>query len=310
MDRLTSLTAFVRVAESGGFSAAAQRLNISVTMVSNHVKALEERLGARLFNRTTRRVSLTDTGRAYLERATQILTELEEADQMANALHATPRGTLRMHTSTHVLRYIAPVMADFLRKHPDVAMDLSIGSRNVDLIEEGYDLAVRTVDSSESSLIARRLTPWRHFVACSPKYLKTHKAPERPEDLTQHNCLRYTYYPFGRDWRLEKTDGTLVSVPVEGNLVTSSADALRYLALDGQGILLAPSFFAVDDFEEGRLVRLLPEYRGPEMAISAVYPHRHHVSAKVRVFIDMMADYFTAHRLWLDPDAAAFGAYA
>jgi DNA-binding transcriptional LysR family regulator len=190
MDRLTSLTAFVRVAETGGFSAAARRLNMSVTMVSNHVKALEERLGARLLNRTTRRVSLTETGRSYLERATQILAELEEADQMASALHATPKGTLRMHTSTHVLRFIAPVMADFLRRHPEVAIDLSVGPRNVDLIEEGYDLAIRTTESLESSLIARRLTPWRHYVACSPGYLETHKAPERPEDLAQHNCLR------------------------------------------------------------------------------------------------------------------------
>jgi DNA-binding transcriptional LysR family regulator len=310
MDRLTSLTAFVRVAESGGFSAAAQRLNMSVTMVSNHVKALEDHLGARLFNRTTRKVSLTDTGRAYLERCTQILTELEEADQMATALQATPRGTVRMHTSTHVLRFIAPVVADYLRRYPEVAMDLSIGPRNVDLVEEGYDLAIRTADTAESSVIARRLTPWRHFVACSPKYLKTHKAPEQPEDLKQHNCLRYTYYPFGRDWRLEGPGGRVVSVHVEGNLMTSSAEALRHMAHDGQGILLAPSFFAVDDFEEGRLVRLLPEYRGPEQFISAVYPHRHHVSAKVRVFIDMMADYFTAHRLWIDPEAAAFGAYA
>ncbi|HEY1719918.1 MAG TPA: LysR family transcriptional regulator [Magnetospirillaceae bacterium] len=310
MDRLASLTAFVRVVESHGFSAASRRMNMSVTNVSNHIKALEDHLGARLLNRTTRRVSLTDTGKAYYDKAVLILAELEEADQIALAQQRAPRGTLRIYTSVHIVRFISPALADLLRLHPEVSVELMIGERAVDLVEEGYDIAIRTIHSGESSLIVRRLSPWRHFLGCSPAYLETHPAPQHPRDLAQHNCMRYPYYPFGDDWRFEGPDGAIVSQHVSGNLLTSSAETMRYMALQSQGIIFAPSFFAVDDFQSGRLVRLLPDYRGVEFAISAVYPHRHHVSAKVRVFIDMMADYFTSHRQWLDPDAAALGAYA
>ncbi len=310
MDRLTSINAFVRVVESQGFSAASRRLGLSVTMVSNHIKALEDHLGARLLNRTTRRVSLTDTGKAYYDRCVQILAELAEADQVASAQQSAPRGTLRVYTSTHVVRYLMPVVGDFLKTYPGVGIDLTIGERMIDLVEDGYDVAIRTVDSPESTVIVRRLTPWRHFLACSPSYLESHAAPKTLADLAQHNCMRYAFYPFGADWHFEGPGGVPTAVRVTGNLVTTSAEALRYMSIDGQGLIMAPSFVAADDFHSGRLVRLLPDYHGVEFAISAVYPHRHHVSAKVRVFIDMMADYFTGHSAWLDPDAAALGGYA
>jgi DNA-binding transcriptional LysR family regulator len=304
MDRLTSLTAFVRVVDCGGFSAAARRLNMSVTMVSSHVQALEERLGARLLNRTTRRIGLTETGKDYYERCVQILADLEDADRAASADHSTPRGTLRLYTGTHIVQLIAPVIAEFLSLHPAVSVDLTIGERMVDLVEEGYDLAVRPVPPADSSLIVRSLTPWRPILCCSPGYLENHRPPERLEDLAQHNCLRYAFYAFGDEWRFTGPDGKPATVRVSGNLVTNSGEALRLVALSGQGVLLAPSFLVAGDVAAGQLVRILVDYRPVEFAINAIYPHRHHVSSKVRSFIDLAAEHFAAHRKWLNPETA------
>ena len=176
MDRLTSLTAFVRVVDSGGFSAAGRRLNMSTTMVSNHIQALEDRLGARLLNRTTRKVSLTEIGKAYYDRCTQILADLEQADEVAGALQSTPRGTLRIYTATHIVQFVAPVVAEFLKRYPEVKVDLTIGERTVDMIDEGYDLAIRLTPPPDSSLIVRSLATWRHVLCCSPGYLEAIRA--------------------------------------------------------------------------------------------------------------------------------------
>src|ERR1700743_1786949 len=172
MDRLTSLTAFVRVVDSGGFSAAGRRLNMSTTMVSNHVQSLEDRLGARLLNRTTRKVSLTEVGKTYYDRATQILADLEQADDIAGASQSIPRGTLRIYTATHLVQYVAPVVAEFLATWPDVKVDLTMGERAVDIIDEGYDVAVRLTPPPDSSLIVRSLATWRHVLCCSHGYLE------------------------------------------------------------------------------------------------------------------------------------------
>ena len=299
MDRLTSLTVFGRVVECGGFSAAARRLNMSVTMVSNHVQALEDRLGARLLNRTTRKVSLTEIGKVYYERSRQILAELDEADRLVGALHATPRGTLRLYTSTHIVRFLAPVVDEFLTRYPAVAIDLTIGERAVDLIEDGFDLAIRLLPPPDSSVIVRQLTHWRHILCCAPSYLESHPAPARLADIAHHNCLRYVLYPHGDEWRFDGSDGQPESVRVSGNVVTNSAETLRILALAGSGLFLAPSFIIADDLTAGRLVQVLPEYRPVEFAINAIYPHRHHLSAKVRSFIDLLAAHFAEHRRWM-----------
>jgi DNA-binding transcriptional LysR family regulator len=211
MDRLTSLTVFGRVVETGGFSAAARKLNMSVTMVSNHVQALEDRLGARLLNRTTRKLSLTEIGTSYYERTTQILAELDDADRIAGALQATPRGVLRIHTSMNVVRFLSPIITEYLTANPAVSVDLAVGEKAVDMIEDGYDLAIRTIPPPESGLIVRRLTPWRHILCCAPAYLDAHPIPQSLTDLAHHNCLRFTYYPFGDDWRFDGADGKPVS---------------------------------------------------------------------------------------------------
>jgi DNA-binding transcriptional LysR family regulator len=302
MDRLTSLQVFGRVVECGGFSAAARRLNMSVTMVSNHVQALEDRLGARLLNRTTRKISLTDIGKTYYDRSTQILMDLEEADRVVGELHATPRGTLRLYTSTHLMRFLSPILGEFLNLYPAASIELTTGDRMIDLIEEGIDLAIRTTPPPDSSLVTRKLTPWRHILCCGQGYLETHPAPMQPSDLAHHNCLRYTFYPYGDEWRFDGPGGRQVSVRVAGNMVSSSAESLRFLTLNGHGVFLAPSFVVAEDLVAGRLISLIPDHRPVEFAINAIYPHRHHLSTKVRSFIDLLAERFAEHRKWMDPE--------
>lgn len=296
MDRLTSLTVFARVVEAGGFSAAARRLNMSTTMVSNHVATLEEHLGARLLNRTTRKVSLTEVGKAYYERTTQILADLEDADRIAHSLQTTPRGTLRLYAGGALVRFISPIITDYLAAYPDVTIDMQFGERPVDLVEEGIDLAIRTSLPPDSSLITRHLVSWRHILVCSHDYLAKYEAPRHPGDLARHNCLRYPFYPFGDEWRFVAPDGATVTGRVSGNLLTNSAETLRQACLAGSGLFLAPSFVVGDDVRAGRVVRLMADYKPAEFTINAVYPHRLHLSSKVRSFIDLLAEGFARHR--------------
>jgi DNA-binding transcriptional LysR family regulator len=301
MDRLTSLTAFVRVVDSGGFSAAGRRLNMSTTMVSNHIQALEDRLGARLLNRTTRKVSLTEIGKAYYDRCTHILADLEQADDLAGAQQSTPRGTLRIYTATHIVQFVAPVVADFLKSFADVKVDLTIGERNVDMIDEGYDIAIRLTPPPDSSLVVRGLATWRHVLCCSPAYLEQHGPLQQLSDLADHNCVRHVLYPFGDEWHFTDRKANPASVRVSGNLISNSGETLRRAALEGAGISLAAGFLVADDLEAGHLIRLLSEYRPVDMSMNAVYPHRHHLSAKVRSFIDLLAHHSAEHQKLINP---------
>jgi DNA-binding transcriptional LysR family regulator len=301
MDRLTSLTVFVQVADSGGFSAAGRRLNMSTTMVSNHVQALEDRLGARLLNRTTRKVSLTEVGKAYYDRCTQILADLEQADDIAGASQSIPRGTLRIYTSTHMVPFIAPAVAKFLSSYSDVKVDLTMGERAVDLIDEGYDLAVRLTPPPDSSLIVRNLATWRQVLCCSSDYLEQYGPLRQLSELSGHNCVQHALYPFGDEWHFVDRKGAPASVRVSGNLISNSGDILRRAALESVGISMAAGFLVADDVASGRLVRLLPEYQPVEFAINAIYPHRHHLSAKVRRFIDLLVDSSAEQQKLINP---------
>jgi DNA-binding transcriptional LysR family regulator len=200
-------------------------------------------------------------------------------------------------------RFLAPVVGEFLGMFPDVSVDLIVGERPVDLVEEGFDMMIRTTPIPSSELVMRQLAPWRHVLCCSPSYLERHGPLQSVADLAERNCLQYTYYTFGREWHLEGPDGALQTVRVHGNLQTSSADVLRLLAIGGHGLLMAPTFLIAGDLSAGTLVQPLPGVRGVEMAISAIYPHRNQLSAKVRRFIDLLADRFVEHRLWMNPPA-------
>jgi DNA-binding transcriptional LysR family regulator len=301
MDRLTSMSAFVRVVDAGGFSAAGRKLNMSTTMVSNHVQALEDRLGARLLQRTTRKVSLTEIGKTYYDRCIQILADIEQADEVAGAQQSTPRGTLRIHTHSVMVQFLAPVVNSFLDSYPDVKVDLTIGERDIDMIDEGYDIAVRMVPPPDSSLIARSLATWRHVLCCSHGYIAKHGRPEQLAELAERNCIRHVNYPYGDEWRFVDRKGTPASVRVSGNLITNSAETLHRAALHGVGVCVAPGFMMHDDLETGRLVRLLPEYRPVEFAMNAIYLHRHHLSAKVRVFIDLLVRHSAEQQKLINP---------
>ncbi len=301
MDRLTSLEVFSRVVECGGFSAAGRKLNMSTTMVSNHVQSLEDRLNVRLLNRTTRKVSLTEVGRAYYDRCIQILADIEQADDIAGALQSTPRGTLRVYTATHIVQFIAPVVAEFLAAYPDVKVDLNMGERAIDVIDEGYDVATRLTPPPDSSLIVKGLATWRHVLCCSHDYLEKHGRPQQLSELSERNCVRHVNYPYENEWRFVDRKGNPASVRISGNLISNSGEALRTVTLQGGAVCLAPGFLVHDDLESGRLVRLLPEYRPVEFSMNAVYPHRHHLSAKVRTFIDMLAHHSSEQQKLINP---------
>jgi DNA-binding transcriptional LysR family regulator len=307
MDRMTSMATFVKVVESGGFSAAARTLGMSPSMVTAHVQSLEERLGVRLLNRSTRRVSLTEVGHAYYERCLQVLADVEDADQIAQALQSTPRGTLRLNTSIAIPPLLAPVIAEFVALYPDVSINLTMTDRMIDLVEEGFDLAVRNMSVPDSSLVVRRVATYRFVVAGAPSYLAARGTPKQPADLAHHNCLIYSHSAWGNEWRFAAPNGEQ-SVTVRGNLQANSDNALRLAAVHGQGLALAPSFLLIDEIKAGRLIPVLTEFLQTENAINAIYPHRHHLSAKVRSFIDLLARHFHTDPAWADPRASRWTA--
>ncbi|HTV44593.1 MAG TPA: LysR family transcriptional regulator [Stellaceae bacterium] len=301
MDRLASITAFVRVAESGGFSAAGRRLHMSKATISDQVLALENTLGARLLNRTTRRVSLTEIGRDYYERCSQILHELAEADEAASALQVTPRGHLRVYSHQGLSRFVAPVATRLLGGYAEVSLDLRTGDAMIDVVQEGFDVAIMPVSPPDSTLIRRILAKWRHVLCCAPAYLETHAVPRSPLDLADHNCLLYAYSIYGPEFHLidragnfQFTDpaGNRVAGRLSGNLITTSIEVLRQAVVAGLGLWLCPPLIVSDLLVSGALLPLLPDYAGPEMEIVALYPHRRQLSAKVRLLLDLLSDQF------------------
>jgi DNA-binding transcriptional LysR family regulator len=291
VDRVSCMLSFVKVVENGGFSSAARQLNISTSIVTAHVKSIEDRLGVRLLNRSTRSVSVTEAGHAYYERCVRILSEIEDAEEAAQVLQSKPRGTLRLNVSPGVPELIASSIAEFTALYPDVSVRLSVTSRMIDLMEEGFDLAIRFIAVADSSLILRRLVAFRLVVCGSPSYLANRGRPEHPSDLVRHNCLIYydtSFGKWGREWRFRGPNGDL-PVPVSGSLESNSSDALRAAAVLDQGLLYMPSPVVAKELKSGALVSVLTEFLPEEFSIDALYPHREHLPAKVRSFIDLVA---------------------
>ena len=301
MDRLASINAFVRVVEKGGFSAAARSLNVSTATVSEQVHGLEETLGVRLLNRTTRHVSPTEIGRDYYERCVQILQELTEADEAASALQATPSGRLRIYCQQGLARFVALVANRILREYPEISLDFRTGdAMMIDLVQERFDLAIMPVSPPDSTLVRRILAKWHPVICCAPSYLASHPAPQTPADLTGHNCLLYAYSMFGPEFPFIDPAGNPISVRVSGNLVTTSIVAMRSAAAAGLGLWMCPPYIVSDLLASGALVPVLTNYRKPEIEIVALYPHRRQLSATVRVFLDMLVDRFTEEQRSVD----------
>ncbi len=294
MDRVSSMLSFVKVVEHGGFSSAARQLNLATSVVTTHVKALEERLQVRLLNRTTRTVSLTEAGRAYYERCVQILSEIEDAEDAIQVLQSKPRGTLRINTSPAVPLVIAPSIAEHNELYPDVTIHLTATSRMLDLVEQGFDLAIWYAGAPDLSLIRKHLASYRSILCASPAYLAKHGQPGNPTDLAKHKCIVYYDAPFGKDgreWTFAGPDGE-TTVHVSGSLETNNVDAIRAAALNGQGFIYVPTHLVLEELRSGALVSVLREFRGREVSVDALYPNREHLPAKVRTFIDLVAKNF------------------
>jgi DNA-binding transcriptional LysR family regulator len=292
LDRFVGMAVFAKVVESASFAAAARHFDMSPSMVSKHVRMLEQRLGVRLLNRTTRRVSATEVGQAYYERCLQILSEVEDAERAAGDMQAAPRGLLRVTSSVAFgAHQLAPAIADYLVAYPDVSVDLILEHDYVDLLEERIDLAIRHGRLSGSSLIAKKLYAVETVLCASPGYLATNGTPQQPRDLVKYNCLIYTYAASGT-WTFTDSNGKGEAIRISGRVLANSGDALLKFALKGTGIVLAPDYLVADALSAGRLIRLLPEYKTPSTPVYAVYPHSNFLSAKTKTFIDFLAARF------------------
>lgn len=296
--RFETILAFVRVAETGSFSEAARRLGLSKSMISRQVSSLEADLGVRLLHRTTRSLSPTEAGRGYLERCQRILADLDEANLLVSHLQAVPRGRLRVSAPLSFgIGHLSACLPEFLDRYPEIELDMGFTDRHVDLVEEGWDVAVRIGRLADSSLIVRRLAPIRRLAAASPGYLARRGTPTRPEDLSGHDCLTHGNMVHS-EWRFMGEDGKPLQVEVRGRFHAANGDALRAMALAGQGIVLLPTFFIGDDIREGRLVPLLEPYIALDISLNAVYPHGKHLSPKVRAFVDHLAGSFGPEPYW------------
>jgi DNA-binding transcriptional LysR family regulator len=292
MNLFASMRLYVAVVDGGSFAAAADKLGMSRAMASKQIQQLEEHLGTRLLNRTTRRLSLTETGRQFHQRSTQILGDVAEAEQSAGQMTNQPQGVLRV---TIPLSYgqhrLAAIIGRYTQAYPQVQLDICVSDRKVDLIEDGLDLAIRIGALPQSDLIARKIGSVRSIVCAAPAYLARHGAPQTPADLSRHACLGYTLSGSGAHWQLEGPDGpdSSVIVPIDGPIRADNGDLIRLAALEGAGIVFQPQFIVDDDIAAGTLVRVLPDWQSAQLGIYALYPSRKYLSAKVRTFIDFLA---------------------
>ncbi|WP_207478263.1 LysR family transcriptional regulator [Arenibaculum pallidiluteum] len=307
MDRLDDMAVFVKVVDCRSFTLAAERLGLSKSVVSRRLTELENRLGVRLLNRTTRRLSLTEVGQAFYERATRILADVDEAEQAAGDLHAAPRGTLRVNAPVSFgVKHLAPAIADLMEHHPEMEIEMDLNDRYVDLVDEGYDVAVRIGRLRDSSLIARRLAPVRRALIGSPAYFARRGRPSHPDELTRHNCLVYTNSPVADQWSF-RIDGEIRPVRVAGSLRVNNGEILLEAVRQGIGLAILPTFIASEALKDGSAECILREFTVSEIAVHAVYPHGRHLSPKVRAFVDFLASRFGPSPYWDEAQSVASG---
>jgi DNA-binding transcriptional LysR family regulator len=306
VDRLRAFEVFAAVVARGSFIRAAEALGTSPANVTRYVNELEAHLGTRLLNRSSRKISLTEGGEALYERSRSILEEVAEAEALASSASLAPRGRLRINAplSFGVL-HLAPLWPKFMEKHPEVELDVALIDRVVDIVEEGYDLAIRISRAGSTAHVAKKLGTSRNLVCASPAYLRRRGRPKVPADLAEHACIGYTYAVTGDEWHLADDSGKPHVVKVTCAMHTNNGDTARAAALAGRGIVWQPTFLIGEDLREGRLVPLLPGYHLPDIDVLAVYPSRRHLSAKVRVMVDFLADAFKGTPPWDRPSNRA-----
>lgn len=299
MDNLSDIAVFVRVVDAGSFTGAAEALGISQPVVSKAVTRLEERLGARLLNRTTRRLSLTEPGAELYRRSMQALKQIEDAELEVARFQTEPRGTLRVNAPmSFTILHLAPVMHEFLARFPGVSLELELDDGQVDIVQGGYDLIVRIAKLRDSNLVARRIAPARLALCASPEYLKQHGEPQSPDELLNHNCLMYTLGSTPRAWRFVSPAGEEQIVPLRGNVATNNGLAQRAIALNGAGIVFLPTFYIGDDLRSGKLRCFLQKWIPQDASVYAVFAERRNLAPKVRAFIDFLVAKFGPEPYW------------
>lgn len=309
MDRLQSMRVFSKVVEQGSFARAAQALEMSNAVVTRHVADLENHLGTRLLNRTTRKLSLTETGRAYLERVLQILQEIDDAEAIAASHSKKPTGTLRIYSHLGFGQLqLAQLLPLYAQRYPEVALDVMLSDRTIDLVEDGFDIGIFIgLQKFDASMVARQLAVCEVLLCAAPAYIKRHGAPAAPEDISRHACLNFSYEQLRHSWPIATQDGGTLQIPIYSKMTSNNGDLLRHCALAGMGVMARPSFSLGDDLSSGRLVRLLPHHHLGQLSVMMVYPSRRLLSTKVRSFVDFMIGEFPHpdRDPWLEQQAGA-----
>jgi DNA-binding transcriptional LysR family regulator len=296
MDKFLEMQTFAAVVDAGSFVKAADALAMSKAAVSRYVGDLESRLGVRLLHRTTRSLSLTEEGQVFHVRCKELLSEVDEAEAEITSGIADASGLVRVNAPvTFGIRHLAPLWGEFRAMHPKVTLDVTLADRVVDLVDEGYDLAIRIATLPNSTLISKRLSTTRMVLCASPQYLEERGRPRHPAELADHAIIAYSYWSTKDEWHFDGPQGK-VSVRTQPCIHTNSGDTCRAAALVHQGVILQPSFLVGEDLLAGRLVELVPEFKSIDLGIYAVYPTRKHVSPKVRVLIDFLVDCFSQPR--------------
>ena len=299
MDKFAHMQIFVGIVEAGSISGAAERLGMAKSAVSRRLAELEARLGASLIQRTTRRLNLTDSGRAYYTRCVAILADLDEAESAVSQAHASLKGRLKMALPLSFgLLHLAPLVQEFMALHPGLRFDLDFNDRQIDLMQEGFDLAIRIATLEDSSLIARRLVPIRHILCASRGYLARHGTPATAADLARHVGLAYSNVRDPGLWSFRGPDGVPGSVRVPVRLAASSGEFLMRAAIADEGLLLLPTFYVHEALRSGQLVKVLDGHHWPELSAYAVYPPTRHLSSRVRVLIDFLAERLAGEPYW------------
>ncbi|MES2346572.1 MAG: LysR family transcriptional regulator [Pseudomonadota bacterium] len=299
MDRLRALEVFVEVVRRDGFARAAEALDTSPANVTRYISDLEAHLQTRLLNRSSRKMSLTSSGEALFERAKSILDDVAEAEAIVSSATMQPHGLLRINAplSFGVL-HLAPLWAKFMRQYPDMQLDVALIDRVVDIVEEGYDMAIRISRAGSTSHVARKLATSHNILCAAPEYVQRCGMPMQPADLLQHTCIGYSYSATADEWQILDANGQPQSVKVQCVMHSNNGDTARAAAIGGLGVIWQPSFLVGADLRAGRLVRVLPDYHLPDIDVLAVYPSRRHLSAKVRVMIDFLVEEFSGIPPW------------
>ena len=297
-DKLHAIGAYAKVVAHASFTEAARQLGLTRSAVSKAVMELEELLGVRLLDRTTRHVQPTEAGLAYYERCVAVLAAIDESEVEVSRLHQEPRGVLKVNAPMSFgTRYLGDMIALFMQRYPELRIELTLNDRFVDPLEEGFDVTVRIGILEDSSLVARRIAPARRFLVAAPNYLAAHGAPLTPADLAQHRCLHYGHSTSSQTWQL-RSKGKVIQVPIRAYLCSNNAEVLRAAAISGIGIAKLPTFIAGPDIQAGRLQPIMCDYPAQDLGIYALYARHKYLAAKTRAFIDFLVDHFGEKPRW------------